>query len=326
MTVRRSGPCPRQWIFIACWFVGVASAADLPLREAAWLAPRSDRVTALTTAPAECFRPPADPAQAVAAKAGRIAFRSPLLLGGPAAKSGLSCHACHINGHGNPDFFIEGLSGAPGTVDVTSSRFSKTRGDGVFNPKTIPSLLDIARLRKAAEPGRTGSFVHGVIVDEFQGWKPAPSVFDALLAYVSALDPAACPKPRVVAIRLSDDLALIRRGAEALTAALDSKDLALTDFLLVSLRSLLGQVHERFELPDLEQARSILVGLGRELGERRESLSTTSTQASAAVSTWRQRFDADEKMLLPFESSSLYNPELLRARAAPEAQRIIESP
>lgn len=291
------------------WSVRVVGA-DLPLREAEWLAVGSDRVAALTTAPAECFRPPSDRTRGDAAEAGRIAFRSPLLLGGPAAKSGLSCHACHINGHSNPDFFIEGLSGAPGTVDVTSSRFSKTRGDGVFNPLIIPSLIDRSRTHKAGEPAR-GTFVHGVIVDEFQGWEPAPAVFDALLAYVSALDPGACREPRVVAIGLSDDLALIRRGAAALTGTLDRGDLALADFLLVSLRSLLGQVHERFDLPGLDPPRSILIELSRDLGALREPAPTR-----AGLATWCEQLEQATVRLLSFESRSLYNPEVLRAAAA----------
>lgn len=302
-----------------------AQAAELPLREARWLAPGSDVVAALTTAPAECFRP-ADLTRAAAAEAGRIVFRSPLLLGGPAAKSGLSCQTCHVNGHRNPDFFIEGLSGAPGTVDVTSSRFSKSRGDGIFNPKKIPSLLEVASPRPGQTLAHTTSFVHGVIVDEFQGWEPAPSVFNALLAYVSALDAVACPEPRIVAIRLSDELALIRRGALALGEALDRGDVALADFLLVSLRSLLGQVHERFESPGLEQPRSTLIGLSRELGGLRESLSAAPTQAKTALSAWRQQFEREETSLLPFEPRSLYNPALVRALTASKPQRTTESP
>ncbi|MGQ0619430.1 MAG: hypothetical protein ACT4QA_05865 [Panacagrimonas sp.] len=314
--MRRSGPCPRQWIFIACLLVGAASvgATELPLREAAWLGPESNPVAALSTAPAECFRPPRDRTRAVVAEAGRIVFRSPLLLGGPAAKAGLSCHSCHINGHANPDFFIEGLSRAPGTVDVTSSRFSRTRGDGIFNPKIIPSLVDQARARKTRPADHDKTFVHGVIVDEFQGWEPASAVFDALLAYVSALDPGACPETRVVALTLGDDLTLIRRGAAALAGALDRGDLALADFLLVSLRSLLGQVHERFGLPGLEPARAMLIELSRDLGDLREPAPTV-----AALAVWREQLDQITTRLLPLQARSLYNPEVLRAAVAAAA-------
>ncbi|MGF7473737.1 hypothetical protein WFJ45_23635, partial [Salmonella enterica subsp. enterica serovar Minnesota] len=72
------------------------------------------------------------------ARIGRAAFNSPLLLGGQAARAGLSCASCHRNGRGNPDFHFPGISGAPGTADVTASLLSSHRGDGQFNPKPIP--------------------------------------------------------------------------------------------------------------------------------------------------------------------------------------------
>lgn len=294
--------------FLAC--AAGAMDVDLPLRNAAWLAPGSDTIVALTRAPAECFRAPVDAARASAAEAGRIVFRSPLLLGGPAAKSGLSCQTCHINGHANPDFFSEGLSAAPGTADVTSHLFSKTRGDGVFNPKKIPSLLDIPRTRRAGEADRIPGlepFVHGVIVDEFQGAEPAPPVFEALLAYVSALDRSACPEQGIIPIRLANDLDLMRSGATALHTAAIRGDAALADFLLVSLRSLLGEIHERFERPGLDEPRAILRSLSRDLGDLRGTASMV-----PALSAWRTQLEAAESVLQRFESRSLYNPAVIR--------------
>ncbi len=111
------------------------------LQGAQWLAPGADVVKALAETPGECLKPAAEAETALLVEAGRTAFRSPLLFGGPAARSGLSCNSCHLDGHDNPDFFVPGLSGAPGTVDVTSSLFSKVREDGVFNPIAIPTLV-----------------------------------------------------------------------------------------------------------------------------------------------------------------------------------------
>lgn len=285
------------------------------LRELQWLAPDSDRVQALTTMRAECFGAPSGSGDADAAAAGRIVFRSPLLLGGPAAHNRMSCQTCHVNGHDNPDFHIQGLSGAPGTADVTSKLFSKTRGDGVFNPLPIPSLLHISRIERPGEPDRIPGlevFVHGVIVDEFQGARPARTVFDALLAYVLALDQEACPEPLVVPLRLGDDLDLIRGGAVSVEAAIQRRDTALADFLLISLRDLLGQVKERFELPGLENPRAILADLSHALGGLRDTLATM--PAEAAIQAWRLRLDAAEPELRMFESRSLYEPDLVRMR------------
>ncbi len=297
----------------ACWS---AAAADLPLSGLQWLAPGAYRVAALTMAPAECFRLPADSTRAAQAEAGRIVFRSPLLLGGPAARSGISCQTCHINGHRNPDFFIDGLSGAPGTVDVTSRRFSKTRGDDRFNPKRIPSLLELVPAVGTAQPARLATFVHGVIVDEFQGWQPAPTVMAALLAYVAALEPSACPSSGAVEIRLADDLKLIDRGASSLLAALQAQDLELADFLLVSLRSLLGDIDQRFESPGLESARAELRERSRSLAAWRDRLSTQPDAAMPTLVAWQANFRVRMPALAAMEPRTLYAPAILRQRMA----------
>src|SRR3546814_4193206 len=59
--------------------------------------------------------------QSFYAEYGRLAFRSPMVLGGTASKAGLSCQACHPNGFANEDFFIPGLSDAHGRIDVSRS-------------------------------------------------------------------------------------------------------------------------------------------------------------------------------------------------------------
>ena len=69
---------------------GAASPTALPLREARWLeAP--DLAADLTHQPQECRSRYADARMERSAEIGRIAFRDPLLLGGQAARAGLSC-------------------------------------------------------------------------------------------------------------------------------------------------------------------------------------------------------------------------------------------
>lgn len=306
---------------VFAWFVALpATSAPLPLRNAQWLAPGSDMVAALVNAPAECFRRPADSGEAVLADAGRIVFRSPLLLGGPAARSGLSCDSCHVNGHANPTFYIAGLSSSPGTVDVTSSRFSATRGDGIFNPRRIPSLTEpVGTSPPSDRAAHLERFVHGVIVDEFQGWEPAPTVLSALLAYVSALDSDACPQNQFAPVRLKDDIALINSGVRSLDSALQRGDAALADFLLASLRSLLGSMHERFELPGLETPRAILIGLSGELGDLRELLPARPREAQSGIRAWQLRLHTDASALERFESRSLYDTQRLKAQIAEQS-------
>jgi hypothetical protein len=97
--------------------IGAATPADLPLRDARWLA-APDLAADLTHQPAECRSPSLDAGLRRSEEIGRIAFRAPLLLGGQAARAGLSCATCHRNGRTNPHFHFPGLSGDAGTADV----------------------------------------------------------------------------------------------------------------------------------------------------------------------------------------------------------------
>ncbi|MCR5878641.1 M48 family metallopeptidase [Phenylobacterium sp. J367] len=146
----------RRAAVLAAALAGGASlslAADAPpLRAMRWLSPGADPVRTLATQPVECLRPPAGLEDALSVEIGRAAFRSPLVLGGQAARAGLSCESCHRNGRGNPDFLFPGASGPPGTADVTLSLFSSRRGNGVHDPEPIPRPRRPAR---GAEGGRT---------------------------------------------------------------------------------------------------------------------------------------------------------------------------
>ena len=125
---------------------------------------------------------PADPAERARIEVGRAAFRTPLLLGGQAARLGLSCESCHANGRGNPAFRFPGLSGAPGTADVTAPLMSARRGDEVFDPRPIPDLAAPGKVARVRGDPALGAFVRGLIVEEFDGREPPPAVLDGLVA------------------------------------------------------------------------------------------------------------------------------------------------
>ena len=108
----------------------------------------------------------------------------------------MSCDSCHPNGRAQHDFFIEGVSGAPGTVDVTGGIFSRTRDDGLFNPVPIPSLVDVGANQSfgsMAPMKDLQTFVRVLITEEFQGVPPDPIVERALIAYLRALRSEDCP-------------------------------------------------------------------------------------------------------------------------------------
>ncbi len=178
--------------------LGAAGPVTPPLRALRWLAPGADRVAAMTIVPSECLRLPTDPDEAWRVEVGRAAFRTPLLLGGQAARAGLTCEACHRSGRGNAVFHFEGVSGQPGTADVTSSILSSHRGDGADNPRPIPDLSgprDALRVSQAPTGRAPEHFIDGLITEEFDGAPPPPPVLDGLAAYVRALSPQACPRP-----------------------------------------------------------------------------------------------------------------------------------
>jgi hypothetical protein len=278
--------------------VAAADARPVPIREARWLTPAS-LARALSTEPAECLVEPAGAEAHRAVAIGRAVFRAPLLLGGQAARAGMSCATCHRNGRGNPDFLVPGLSGPPGTADVTSSLMSSHRGDHVANPVPIPDLGGARdRLKVSRDPasGALERFIHGLVAEEFDGPEPPPEVLAGLAAYVRALRPEGCgrgDRPIALASRLAD--------AEAAVAlARDSRG-ETRRLLLAAARSTLGAIDERF--PDdadrtlLRQADSDLAAIRAGQGD---------------FTAWDRRWPGRKARLLADERRSLFDPARLR--------------
>ena len=298
----------RTSLSLAVLVIAGLSGPALALDELQWLAPDADRVAALTTVPAECLAMPTDPEQARLVALGRVAFRSPVLLGGLAARSGMSCDTCHRNGHGNPAFFIAGVSGAPGSADVTSALFSQTRGDGIFNPVPIPDLTDaggksrFGTMRPAAD---LHGFVHSVAVDEFQGKEPIPAVADGLVAYVAALKSSACPGRAVTALTVQGAADDMGRTYAVLLAALDHGDRPTADFVLLSLNASLGRLAQRF--PDTDDSTRTLPALGHDLNAIRLLIQDDPPAARLALAAWHVRLDDILRALAARNSASLFD-------------------
>ena len=289
------------------------AGAGVPIREARWVTPER-LYQALSSEPGECLAWPKDGAQRHSVAIGRIAFRSPLLLGGQAARAGMSCATCHRNGRGNPDFLFRGLSGPPGTADVTSSLMSSHRGDHVVNPKPIPdlggprSLLKVSR----APDGKLESFIHGLIVEEFDGPEPSTEVLDGLASYVRALRPEACPageRPIRLTDRLSevDAAVAIARRSEGDTRRL----------MLAAARSTLGAIDERFQLPGLESRRASLQRADRVLEAMRSE--------GATFAAWDQVWPRTRSSLLQSGHRSLFARARLRRLLDEEGRARAES-
>jgi hypothetical protein len=290
----RAGALILVAVAAAAGAAGAAVLADFPLREARWTDPAA-LPRSLSWAPSECLRPPRSPAEARAVGIGRIAFRTPLLLGGQAARAGMSCATCHVNGRGNPGFRFPGLSGAPGTADVTASLMSSHRGDGIFNPKPIPDLAGPPGKLKVPRtaPGALETFIHGLVTEEFDGSEPPPEVLAALAAYVRALDPAACGRGDAP-VRLAKRLAEID-SAVGLARTSDGETRRL---LLAAARSTLGAIDERFA--GLEADRALLRAADADLNAIRLN--------EAGFGRWEAAWPARKRRLQRNESKSLYAP------------------
>jgi hypothetical protein len=283
----------------------LAAAADAPLllREQAWTA-RGDAARDMTLAPGECLM-----ARTPGTEIGRALFRSPALLGGPAARAGLSCHACHANGRVNGRFLLPELTDRPGAADVTSEWSSQVRGDGVMNPVDIPDLVGV-RQRAAFGQGRNLSlehFVRSVIVEEFQGEPPPAQAFDGLIAYLRSLDAKACPTDPTP-VTLASAAADVRRAL----AAAESADAATARLVLLAAQDAVGRIVERLPAREFTRERRRFEALSRELGALRGAEDVRAALATASPG-WLARFDAATARAARAEQRTYFHEATLRA-------------
>ena len=300
---------------VAASAVGFARAASLsapPLREMRWMdpgLPRGQVVRILTIQPAECIVAPVDAAQQARIAIGRAVFRSPLLLGGQAARAGVSCASCHRAGRGNPHFVFPGVSSAPGTADVTSSLFSSKRGDGIFNPRPIPDLV-VNSVTVDRNPAKTdlSRFIHGQIVEEFDGLEPPAAVLDGLAAYVGALGGRCGGDVARTAMAEAGEAKAAVQAARQLLAVPDQPGAHL---LMAAARSALGRLDERY---------ASVSGIDRRLaardGELRQVQALATTDPASAIGAldgWTRRFDKDTETMVAAQDRSFYSARMLEA-------------
>jgi hypothetical protein len=293
---------------------GTGAELRLPLRAARWLAPDADTVAALAMQPTECLSPVAGADHAFLVEVGRSAFRTPLLLGGQAARAGLSCESCHRGGRGNEQFLFTGVSGAAGTADVTSSLLSSHRGDGVFNPKPIPDLSGPReRLKVSRDPANRDleNFIRGLVVEEFDGAEPPPRVLQGLAAYVRVLSPEACPPEGTRALHAGDMIAEAKRALDAAGESLRRGDAATAALMVSAARSHLALAHERYDGRDLEEARAVLRNADLDLAAALSAIRAADRRAGERLAVWLSRADILAATLARHEMKSLFNPERL---------------
>jgi hypothetical protein len=272
-------------------------------------------LAALGLQPSECLKTQASPDDRWRVEVGRVAFRSPLTLGGQAARAGVSCETCHRNGRTNPAFLFPGVSGAPGTADVTSSLFSSHRGNGVDDPKPIPDLggprsaLKISR--DPASPALE-TFLHGLVTQEFDGPEPTPAVLAGLAAYVRAIGPEACgPGPGRVTAR--DYVQDAFRAVAAAKLSLARQDPATALAMLGAARTRLGRLDERYA--GLPRSQTALRRTSADLSAIEVLIRAHDPAATPRLETVILAFGTLLATLEREESRSLFNPKRLTASA-----------
>ena len=258
-----------------------------------WIHPDDDIVSALSEEPRECLPEDASGQDIL----GRLAFRSPFLLGGQAARRGLTCQACHSQGQTNFHFFVVGLSDAPGTADVTSFHFSDELGDEIFNPVPIPSLSDdIETVSFSSDTDDLDKFVHRLITKEFTGPEPVPDVEAALLSYIRALDDSYCETATIADVDLWQfNIRVINESFDALESESISPEAR--NFMMAALRVELGRLHDR--LPNHSKLRAALVSISQKLNPAEQA----QPSLSPALSEWQRL----EKNLAKSYERSLFN-------------------
>jgi hypothetical protein len=252
-------------LWLAVLFVASSTSSWAQLDDAQWVHPDADMEAVLSHAPTECLALPDDPAKQQSVLTGRAAFRSSTLMGGHAARRGLSCNSCHRNGHGNPDFFIAALSDQPGNVDVTNGVFSSLRDDSVFNPIPIPNLLDAGNKSEFGTMIQTNNlraFITGILSEEFDARLPPEPVFDGLVAYVNALRSDTCPDEMQAVQNLKTEWRDVEAFFDLLVWHHGQGNAETINFMIGTLRHQLGRVSQRL---DDDEKRLSLSRLSRQI-------------------------------------------------------------
>lgn len=271
-----------------------------------WTAPGHE-LAAASTQPSACLAYDALDADRV--HAGQALFNTPALLGGQAAKAGLSCASCHTNGRDNPHFFVKGLSAQPGTADVTTAFFSTARANAVQDPVKIPDLAKPGKISRAIGDPALEHFIRTLIVDEFSGKEPSPATLSALATYVRSIQ--SCKNDVLQNRGVGEQIALIAAAVEGALEMQRRDDRATAHLLVRAVRHQLGLIHERYDAPRLATERRALLYSSRKI----EMLEDQDDVASIApaLRNWHRDFNATlVPKLIASERHSLYAPKPLR--------------
>lgn len=306
LTINRNTWLKCALLFIAAFICEFSVAQNkLILHEVAWLSPKSNLVDALSKQPAECLNPTAP----AIASIGRIAFESPALLGGQAAKMELSCSGCHRAGRGNPDFFITPISTQPGTADITHSFFSSHGGDNKVSAVPIPDLAYQDQVSiKDRQSIEFRDKLSQLIEIEFDG-QPAPKIIlDGLQVYLANIDIIFCQTESNQTISLDQDWQRLMESVNALTIHTDH---ATNVFLIRAARKRLERIYLRFKTINNHKTEGQIIKLSRKL-ERLSLRNIDVKTQQKKLPQWMQTATLLHTKLKNSQDRSLYNIDIIK--------------
>ncbi len=286
------------------------SANDLlALKEQAWLSAditNDHKLLALTTAPIECVNPNAPAISTL----GRLAFESSALLGGQAARMGLSCASCHPSGRTNPNFFLKNISTTPGSADVTHGFFSSTGGNNTLTPVMIP---DLAKPNQSKIKNRWSdefrNKLHQLITVEFDGQHAPTLIIDALQTYLANTDTRYCQETeeQLIPIRLSGDLHRLEENIDSLT---NYPEKNVNQLLIRIARKRLETIYLRYTNLENQKPSTDLITFSRQLEELSLSKIGHKEQIQS-LKRWRKQTNKLFAALKQYEALSMYNPSVI---------------
>ncbi len=299
------GVCRPLTALLSLGLIAATGGDSLPLREARWITPAAQLEQLTTYVPLCSGKSTGNPLY------GAVAFNDPLLLGGQAARAGISCASCHRGGRGNAAFVFPGISGAPGTADVTSSIFSHHRGDFIANPVPIPDLTFDKPKISRTQPGVLEAFIKGQIAEEFDGAEPPGKLVASMATFIRGLDPTKCEQNEPLRVEHDFGAYALAIGASRIAMAEGDRETAIA--MLRAARSRLGHIAERYSgdaaaQEFLTRASDILATHQQQLrdGASLASVSATLLERWSVIGTWAAP-------LIDTAEGSLYNSDRLAA-------------
>ncbi|MEO7251044.1 MAG: hypothetical protein ABIW30_00370 [Arenimonas sp.] len=186
------------------------------------------------------------------------------------------------------------------------------RGDRTSNPIPIPDLSGTVRKvsRDASDPA-LARFIHGLIVEEFDGPEPTALTLASLVTFVRELSPSACPPAREQRIRLSGHVVSARRAAQAAQFAMDAGDPATARLMLASARTELGLIDERYAAPVLGRDRQRLREADFDLAAIQQAIDSGKTDTTLRIAAWLADLPRWTGQLARDEPLSMFNVERL---------------